>query len=62
MLHDDFQTWDDIKKYFQEGYADICRKSPSMVHVEIPWPRRDVLKAQGYHFFCIIHAKALYTT
>lgn len=33
LMHDDFQTQNDIEKYLQDGFADICRKSPSMVAI-----------------------------
>ena len=49
MLHNDFETWNDIKKYFQDGFADICRKSRSMVYVEMPWPGLDVLDTLTRH-------------
>jgi energy-coupling factor transporter ATP-binding protein EcfA2 len=49
MLHDDFQTQNDIEKYLQDGFADICRNSRSMIHVKIPWPGKDVIDTLTRH-------------
>lgn len=43
MLHDDFRTRNDIEKHREDGFVDICRKSRLMVHVEMPWPGKDVV-------------------
>ena len=49
MLHDDFMAQKDINKYLQHGFADICRKSRFMVHVEMPWPGKDVIDILAQH-------------
>jgi len=43
MLHNDFRTRNDIEKYLEDGFVDICRKSRLMVHVKMPWPGKDVV-------------------
>lgn len=49
MLRDDFRTQNDIKKYLEDGFADICRTSQAMAHVEMPWPGKDVIDTLTQH-------------
>ncbi|KAF8802253.1 hypothetical protein BYT27DRAFT_6773974 [Phlegmacium glaucopus] len=49
MLHDDLLARDDIEKYLQDGFADICRKSRFTVHFEMPWPGKDVIDILARH-------------
>jgi NACHT domain len=49
MLHDDFRTRNDIEKYLQDGFLDICSKSRSMIHVKMPWPGEDVINTLTRH-------------
>ena len=49
MLHDNFWTRNDIETYLRDGFADICRRSRSMVHIEMPWPGEDMIKTLSRH-------------
>ena len=49
MLHDDFQTRNDIEAYLRDGFADICGRSRSMAYVEMPWPGEDVIRTLSRH-------------